>query len=89
MVQILNVLLKRFTQNRTTKAANLVVVGDEIVKNLGFLLLINGYRYPISLIALRLDATGCVVLAKALDSCYEIGVDFIGGFSALVRVVRR
>ena len=41
---------------------------------------------PISLIGAATDAADYVVLAKALDkAAKEIGVDFIGGFSALVQ----
>ena len=64
-----------------------MAVGDEIAAELGFQSLISVYPVtPISLIGAATDETDYVVLAKALDkAAKEIGVDFIGGFSALVQ----
>ena len=71
----------------TTKAANLVAVGDEISAELGIPIVNKRVSVtPISLIGAATDATDYVPLAKALDrAAKEIGVDFIGGFSALVQ----
>ena len=71
----------------TTKAANLVAVGDEIAAELGIPIVNKRVSVtPISLIGAATDATDYVPLAKALDrAAKEIGVDFIGGFSALVQ----
>ncbi len=78
----------------TTKAANLVAVGDrELLQNLGFPIVNKRVSVtPISLIGAATDATDYVVWPKALDSAAkEIGVDFIGGFSAFIgtRLPRR
>ena len=71
----------------TSKAANLVAVGDEIAAELGIPIVNKRVSVtPISLIGAATDATDYVVLAKALDrAAKKIGVDFIGGFSALVQ----
>ena len=71
----------------TSKAANLVTVGDEIAAELGIPIVNKRVSVtPISLIGAATDATDYLPLAKALDkAAKEIGVDFIGGFSALVQ----
>lgn len=52
----------------TTKAANLVAVGDEIAAELGIPIVNKRVSVtPISLIGAATDATDYVVLAKALD----------------------
>ena len=63
----------------TTKAANLVPVGDEIAAELGIPIVNKRVSVtPISLIGAATDATDYVVLAKVLDkAAKEIGVDFI------------
>ena len=78
---------EKIYQKITTKAANLVAVGDEIAAELGIPIVNKRVSVtPISLIGAATDATDYVVLAKALDkAAKEIGVDFIGGFSALVQ----
>ena len=78
---------EKIYQKITTKAANLVAVGDEIATELGIPIVNKRVSVtPISLIGAATDATDYVVLAKALDkAAKEIGVDFIGGFSALVQ----
>ena len=86
-IRISIVLRRKFYQKITTKAANLVAVGDEIAAELGIPIVNKRVSVtPISLIGAATDATDYVVLAKALDkAAKEIGVDFIGGFSALVQ----
>ena len=78
---------EKIYQKITTKAANLVAVGDEIAAELGIPIVNKRVSVtPISLIGAATDATDYVVLARALDkAAKEIGVDFIGGFSALVQ----
>ena len=78
---------EKIYQKITTKAANLVAVGDEIAAELGIPIVNKRVSVtPISLIGAATDATDYLVLAKALDkAAKEIGVDFIGGFSALVQ----
>ena len=83
----INCAAEKIYQKITTKAANLVAVGDEIAAELGIPIVNKRVSVtPISLIGAATDATDYVVLAKALDkAAKEIGVDFIGGFSALVQ----
>lgn len=88
----INRAAEKIYQKITTKAANLVAVGDEIAAELGIPIVNKRVSVtPISLIGAATDATDYVVLAKALDkAAKEIGVDFIGGFSALVqKVIKR
>jgi len=83
----INRAAEKIYQKIRTKAANLVAVGDEIAAELGIPIVNKRVSVtPISLIGAATDATDYVVLAKALDrAAKEIGVDFIGGFSALVQ----
>lgn len=68
----------------TTKAKNLVKVADEIAQEMGIPIVNKRISVtPISLITARTG--GSIELAKVLDKCAEkCGVDFIGGYSALV-----
>ena len=70
-----------------TKAGKLVQVGDDISAELGIPIVNKRVSVtPISVIGAATDATDYVPLAKALDrAAKEIGVNFIGGFSALVQ----
>jgi len=83
----INRAAEKIYQKITTKAANLVAVGDEIAAELGIPIVNKRVSVtPISLFGAATDATDYVILAKALDkAAKEIGVDFIGGFSALVQ----
>lgn len=71
----------------TTYAKDLVKVGDEIVKHFG----IPVVNKRISVTPIAIAAAGCktdsyVSIAKTLDKAAEAcGVNFIGGFSALVQ----
>ncbi|MCY7136141.1 DUF711 family protein [Streptococcus gordonii] len=78
---------EKIYQKITTKAKNLVAVGDEIAAELGIPIVNKRVSVtPISLIGAATDAKDYIPLAKALDrAAKEIGVDFIGGFSALVQ----
>ena len=70
----------------TDYAKNLVSVADEIELELGIPIVNKRISVtPISLIAESCDSEGCVPIAKALDAAAKTcGVNFIGGFSALV-----
>lgn len=69
------------------KAGSLVAVGDEIAAELGIPIVNKRVSVtPISIIGAATDATDYLPLAHALDNAaHEIGIDFIGGFSALVQ----
>lgn len=70
----------------TTKARNLVKVGNDI--ELEFGIPIINKRISVTPIAIVASASGgqdCVAFAKTLDRCaLELGVNFIGGYTALV-----
>ena len=70
-----------------SKAKHLVAVGDEIAAELGIPIVNKRVSVtPISIIGAATDATDYVPFAKALDRAAKtIGVNFIGGFSALVQ----
>ncbi|KEA45631.1 hypothetical protein CR66_06565 [Campylobacter mucosalis] len=69
------------------KARDLVAVGNEISAELGIPIVNKRVCVtPISIIGAATDASDYVILAKALDrAAKKIGIDFIGGFSALVQ----
>lgn len=83
----INRAAEKIYQKIVSKASNLVAVGDEIAAELGIPIVNKRVSVtPISLIGAATDATDYVPIAKALDkAAHEIGVDFIGGFSALVQ----
>ena len=70
----------------TTKAKNLVRVGEEIEKELGIPIIHKRISVtPIALVAAACESADYTKFAKALDrAAKETGVNFIGGFSALV-----
>ncbi len=67
-----------------SKAKNLVSVGNDLANEYGIPIVNKRISVtPISLITARTG--GSVEIAKVLDECAEIlGIDFIGGYSALV-----
>lgn len=69
-----------------TKAKNLVKVGDDIEKEYGVPIINKRISVtPISLVAAATNASSYLPYALTLDKCAkELGVNFIGGFSALV-----
>ena len=71
----------------TKKAENLVKTGEDIEKELGIPIINKRVSVtPISLVGGASDAKDYVCFAKALDrAAKEIGINFIGGFSALVQ----
>ncbi len=70
----------------TKKAEHLVCVGEEIEKTYGIPIVNKRVSVtPVSLIGAGLDIDGFVTVAKAMDRAAKtLGVNFIGGFSALV-----
>ncbi len=70
----------------TRKAENLVKVGEDIEKEFGIPIIHKRISVtPISLIAGSTDDTDYVDFAKTLDQAAKaVGVNFLGGFSALV-----
>ncbi|MDO4173650.1 MAG: PFL family protein [Eubacteriales bacterium] len=71
----------------TRKAENLVKTGEDIETELGIPIINKRISVtPISIIGAASDATSYVPLAKALDrAAATCGVNFVGGFSALVQ----
>ena len=71
----------------TTKAKDLVRVGNEISAELGIPIVNKRVSVtPISIIGAATNASDYVMIAKTLDrAAIEVGIDFIGGFSALVQ----
>lgn len=71
----------------TDKARNLVKVGNEISAELGIPIVNKRVCVtPIAIIGAATNATDYVPLAKAMDeAAKKVGIDFIGGFSALVQ----
>lgn len=68
------------------KAANLVKTGDEIEKQYGIPIINKRLSVtPIAMVADGLDTEDMVIIGSYLDkAANEVGVNFIGGFSALV-----
>lgn len=71
----------------TDKARDLVKVGNEISAELGIPIVNKRVCVtPIAIIGAATDATDYVPLARAMDeAAQKVGIDFIGGFSALVQ----
>ena len=71
----------------TGKARDLVKVGNEISAELGIPIVNKRVCVtPIAIIGAATNATDYVPLAKAMDeAAQKVGIDFIGGFSALVQ----
>jgi len=71
----------------TDKARDLVKVGNEISAELGIPIVNKRVCVtPIAIIGAATDAEDYVPLAKAMDeAAKKVGIDFIGGFSALVQ----
>lgn len=70
----------------TKSAENLVKVGEDIEREYGIPIINKRISVtPISLVAASTGAQSYVPIAKAMDkAAKEVGVNFIGGFSALV-----
>lgn len=70
----------------TARAANLVRAGEEIEREYGIPIINKRISVtPVSLVAESSDAENYTAFAEAMDrAAKEVGVNFIGGFSALV-----
>ena len=84
----LDALNQKIYEKITTKARNLVATGDEIATEYG--IPVVNKRISVTPIAL-VGGAACkkpedfVIIARTLDKCArEVGVNFIGGYSALV-----
>lgn len=83
----INVFNENIYNKITTKAKDLVQVGEALERELGIPIV----NKRISVTPIAIAAAGCktdsyVSIAKTLDrAAKEVGVDFIGGFSALVQ----
>ncbi len=71
----------------TTKAENIVKVGEGISKKYGIPIVNKRVSVtPVALIGGAADSDGYVKIAKTLDrAAKQIGINFIGGYSALVQ----
>lgn len=80
-------LCNRIYDRIMSKARNLVKTGEEIEKKYGIPIINKRVSItPVSLIAGAMDIDGMVKLAKTLDkAANELGINFIGGYSALVQ----
>ena len=79
-------LCERIYDKVTSVATNLTATSRAIGQEFGIPIINNRVSVtPISLVAGRADADGLVKVAHALDrAAHELGIDFIGGFSANV-----
>ena len=82
----MNVCAQKIYDKITTKAKDLVKVGEELETELGVPIIHKRISVtPISLVGESCKTDSYVPLAKALDDAAKaVGVNFIGGFSALV-----
>ncbi|WP_342621286.1 PFL family protein [Erysipelothrix sp. P66] len=78
---------KKIYNKITSRAKDLVRIGDEIAHEYGIPVVNKRISItPIAIAASGCNATSFVSTAKILDkAAKEVGVDFIGGFSALVQ----
>ncbi len=83
----INVLAGRIYDKVTRRAEKLVITGEQIERELGIPIINKRISVtPIAMIGAVTDASSYVPLAKALDrAANATGVNFIGGFSALVQ----
>ena len=83
----LNVCCAKIYQKITERARDLVKVGEEIEKEFGIPIVNKRISVtPISLVAAACQADSYVEIARTLDAAAKTcGVNFIGGFSALVQ----
>ena len=82
-----NRLCEKIYDKITTSARDLVKVGGDIEKKYGIPIVNKRVSVtPISLVGGTLSPEGYIKVAKTLDrAANEIGINFIGGFSALVQ----
>ena len=82
----INVCAQKVYDKITKKAEKLVKTGEDIESDLGVPIINKRISVtPISMVGESCDTADYVPLAKAMDkAAHEVGVNFIGGFSALV-----
>lgn len=82
----IDVVAQKIYDKITTKAKDLVKVGEELEAEFGIPIINKRISVtPIAMIGESTNATSYVKLAKALDRAGKaVGVDFVGGFSAQV-----
>lgn len=82
----IDVLCRKVYDKITSKAANLVSTGEDIELEFGIPIVNKRISVtPISLLANPFTSNDCVKIAKTLDKAAKsTGVNFLGGFSALV-----
>ncbi|MGL5821308.1 MAG: PFL family protein [Sarcina sp.] len=82
----IDTVCQRVYDKITKSAENLVKVGEDIEREYGIPIINKRISVtPISLVAAATRANSYVPIAKAMDrAAKEVGVNFIGGFSALV-----
>lgn len=80
------VLSEKIYDKITKTAENLVKTGEDIEKRFGIPIINKRISVtPISIVAASCNCNSYLDIAKAMDkAAKEVGVDFIGGFSALV-----
>ena len=80
-------LCARIYDRIMSRARNLVKTGEDIEKKYGIPIINKRVSVtPIALMAGGLDVDGAVKIAKKLDkAAHELGINFIGGYSALVQ----
>ncbi|MDU1687919.1 MAG: DUF711 family protein, partial [Clostridium perfringens] len=80
------VLSEKIYDKITKTAENLVKTGENIEKRFGIPIINKRISVtPISIVAASCNCNSYLSIAKAMDkAAKEVGVDFIGGFSALV-----
>ncbi len=83
----INVFNKKIYDKITTNAQHLVKTGDDIAKQFGIPVVNKRISVtPIGIAASATDTNDYISIARTLDkAAKEVGVNFIGGFSALVQ----
>ena len=83
----IDVVCDRIYKKITTYAKDLVKVGEEVAEDYGIPIINKRISVtPIAIVADACEAPDYVKIAKTLDAAArEVGVNFIGGFSALVQ----
>ena len=83
----INVVCDRIYDKITTKAKDLVRVGEDIEKELGIPIINKRVSVtPISLVGGKYSPEDYVKIAKTLDrAAHTLGINFIGGYGALVQ----
>ncbi|WP_088186266.1 PFL family protein [Desulfosporosinus sp. FKA] len=83
----INSLERKIYDKVTKKASRLVTVGEQISSRYGIPIINKRVSVtPIAIAAAHLSSEGMVRIAKALDRAAKtLGINFIGGFSALVQ----